>query len=111
MDRTVHAGGTIGSALLYLINSLIDLIVFIVIVNAVVSWLIVFGVLNIRNPNVNRVLDILDKLTAPLLAPIRRFMPNLGGVDISPIILILLLQALRILIDRTIAGPLIAALG
>ncbi len=100
-----------GSALLYLINAIIDLVVFIVIVNAVVSWLIVFGVLNIRNPTVNRILDALDRVTTPLLAPIRRFMPNLGGVDISPIILILLLQALGILIDRTIAGPLVAALG
>ncbi len=100
-----------GSALLFLIFSLIDLIVFVVIVNAVLSWLIAFDVLNIRNPTVNRVLRALDAVTNPMLAPIRRFMPNLGGIDISPIILILLLQALRILIERTIAGPLIAALG
>ena len=99
-----------GSALLFLIFSLIDLIVFVVIVNAILSWLIAFDVLNIRNPTVNRVLQILDNITAPLLAPIRRFMPNLGGIDISPIILILLLQALRILIANTIAGPLVAAL-
>jgi YggT family protein len=100
-----------GSALLFLIFSLIDLIVFVVIVNAILSWLIAFDVLNIRNPTVNRVLRMLDAITAPMLAPIRRFMPNLGGIDISPIILILLLQALRILIERTIAGPLIAAIG
>ena len=100
-----------GSALLFLIFALIDMIVFVVIVNAVLSWLIAFDVLNIRNPTVNRILQVLDAVTAPLLAPIRRFMPNLGGIDISPIILILLLQALRILIERTIAGPLIAALG
>jgi YggT family protein len=99
-----------GSALIFLIESLIDLVVFVVIVNAVLSWLIAFDVLNVRNPTVNRILRALDAITAPMLAPIRRFMPNLGGIDISPIILILLLQALRILIDRTIAGPLIAAL-
>jgi YggT family protein len=94
-----------------LIFSLIDLVVFVVIVNAILSWLIAFDVLNVRNRTVNRVLQVLDAVTAPMLAPIRRFMPNLGGIDISPIILILLLQALRILIERTIAGPLIAALG
>jgi YggT family protein len=100
-----------GSALLFLIYSLIDLAIFIVIVNAIVSWLVVFNVLNIRNPTVNRILRGLDAVTDPMLRPIRRFMPNLGGIDISPIILILLLQALRILIERTIDLPLRAALG
>ena len=99
-----------GSALLFLIFRLIDLIIFVVIVNAILSWLIAFDVLNIRNPTVARVLQMLDAVTNPMLRPIRRFMPNLGGIDISPIILILLLQALRILIANTIAGPLVAAL-
>ena len=74
------------------------------------SWLIAFEVLNIRNPNVGRIVSALDAVTTPLLRPIRRFMPNLGGIDISPIVLILLLQALRILIDSTIAVPLVTAL-
>jgi YggT family protein len=99
-----------GSALLFLIYSLIDLIIFVVIVMAIMSWLIAFDVLNIRNPTVGRVVQMLDAVTTPLLRPIRRFMPNLGGIDLSPIVLILLLQALRILIDNTIAGPLVAAL-
>jgi YggT family protein len=100
-----------GSAVLFLIFSLIDLIIFVVIVTAILSWLIAFDVLNVRNATVNRIVRFLTAVTDPLLAPIRRFMPNLGGIDISPIILLLLLQALRILIERTIAGPLIAALG
>jgi YggT family protein len=100
-----------GSAVLFIVFSLIDLAVFVVIVTAILSWLIAFDVLNIRNPTVNRIVAGLDAVTRPMLAPIRRFLPNLGGIDISPIILILLLQALRILIERTIAGPLIAALG
>jgi YggT family protein len=99
------------SALLFLIFSIIDLIIFVVIVTAILSWLIAFDVLNVRNPTVNRIIRFLTAVTDPLLAPIRRFMPNLGGIDISPIILLLLLQALKILIERTIAGPLIAALG
>ena len=100
-----------GSAILFLIYSLIQLVIFVVIVNAILSWLIAFDVLNIRNPTVNRILRALDAITDPMLRPIRRFMPNLGGIDISPIVLLLLLQALRILIERTIDGPLRAALG
>ena len=100
-----------GSALLFLIFSLIDLIIFVVIVTAILSWLIAFDVLNMRNPTVNRIIRFLTAVTDPLLAPIRRFMPNLGGIDISPIVLILLLQALKILVANTIDGPLRAALG
>jgi YggT family protein len=92
------------SALVFLLFSLIDLIIFVVIVTAILSWLIAFDVLNVRNATVNRIVSFLNALTDPLLRPIRRFMPNLGGIDISPIILLLLLQALKILISRTIAG-------
>ena len=99
------------SALLFLIFSLIDLAIFVVIVTAILSWLIAFDVLNVRNPTVNRIVRVLEAITDPMLRPIRRFMPNLGGIDISPIILLLLLQALKILIRNTIAGPLVAALG
>ena len=100
-----------GSALLFLFYSAISLIIFIVIASAILSWLIAFDVLNVRNPTVYRIVRTLDALTDPLLRPIRRFMPNLGGVDISPIILILLLQALKILVANTLDGPLRAALG
>ena len=99
------------SAVLFLIFSLIDLIIFVVIVTAILSWLIAFDVLNVRNPTVNRIVNVLNAVTDPLLRPIRRFMPNLGGIDISPIILLLLLQALKILIANTIETPLRAALG
>jgi len=101
----------LASALLFLIFSLIDLAIFVVIVTAILSWLIAFDVLNVRNPTVNRIVRVLEAITDPMLRPIRRFMPNLGGIDISPIILLLLLQALKILIRNTIAGPLVAALG
>ena len=86
-------------ALLYVFNSLISLIIFVVIVNAVISWLVAFDVINLRNPQAYRLVQMLDNVTTPLLAPIRRFMPNLGGIDISPIILLILLQGLRILVN------------
>jgi YggT family protein len=92
-------------ALLFLFNSLVDLIVLVVIINAILSWLIAFDVLNVRNPTIYRIVRTLDGLTDPLLRPIRRFLPNLGGIDISPIILILLLQALRMVVNGYL-GPL-----
>ena len=100
-----------GSALKFLVDTLIDMIVFVVIANAIISWLVAFGVLNVNNPTIYRILQFLDRVTDPLLRPIRRFMPNLGGIDVSPIILILLLQALRILLDNTLFPPLIASAG
>jgi YggT family protein len=100
-----------GSALLFLFDAIISLIVFVVIVNAIISWLIAFDVINLRNPNVGRIVRALDGLTEPLLRPIRRFIPSFGGLDISPIVLILLLQALKILVHRTIAVPLVTTLG
>ncbi len=100
-----------GSAILFLVNAIIQIVMLAVIISAILSWLIAFDVLNVRNPNVYRFSSVLDRVTAPLLAPIRRFIPPLGGLDLSPIILILLLQVLQIAIDRTLAAPLVAALG
>ncbi len=100
-----------GSALLFLFHAIIQIIVLVVIVNAIISWLVAFDVINLRNPTVGRIVRALDAATEPLLRPIRKFIPSLGGLDISPIALILLLQALQILVDRTIAVPLVSALG
>ena len=100
-----------GAALWFLFSSIIDLIVFVVIVNAIISWLIAFDVLNIRNQTVAKLVRALDAVTNPLLKPIRRFMPTIGGLDLSPIILILLLQALRILVASTLTHFLIPVTG
>lgn len=100
-----------GSALLFLFDSLIGLAELVIIVGAVMSWLIAFDVINVRNPNVRRLTTTLDRLTDPMLRPIRRVLPSLGGIDISPIILLLLLQALQILVHRTIGPALVTATG
>ncbi|OJU08821.1 MAG: hypothetical protein BGN86_03640 [Caulobacterales bacterium 68-7] len=91
-----------GPAIIFLINSVISLVIFAVIVSAVLSWLIAFDVVNTRNHFVYQVVRFLDAVTSPLLSPIQRIIPNLGGVDISPIILLLLLQALKILLGNTL---------
>ena len=100
-----------GSALLFIFHAVIQLAIFVVIISAILSWLVAFDVINVRNPTVRQLVTVLDRVTEPMLRPIRRFVPNLGGVDISPIVLWILLVALEILVDRTIAGPLVATLG
>jgi YggT family protein len=68
---------------------LLDLYWWVIIIGAVASWLIAFGVINTYNRTVARVLDVLYRLTEPALRPIRQMLPNFGGVDISPVILLL----------------------
>ena len=87
-------------ALLFLFNSLISLLIFAVILNAILSWLVAFDVINVRNQTVYRVIRALDSITDPMLRPIRRFLPSFGGMDFSPIVLLLLLQALKMLVNE-----------
>ena len=72
-----------------LIDEVINIYTWVVIASAIMSWLVAFGVINVRNQFIRVVVDLLYRLTEPLLRPIRRILPNLGGVDISPIILLL----------------------
>jgi YggT family protein len=81
-----------------LIERIIDLYVLILIINAILSWLIAFNVLNTQNRFVFSVLEFSYKLTDPPLNYIRKFIPNLGSVDISPVILILILWFIKDLI-------------
>jgi len=74
---------------LILLSQVIDLYIWVVIANAILSWLIAFNVVNTQNRFVYAVADVLYKVTEPAMRPIRRIMPNLGGIDLSPIVLIL----------------------
>jgi YggT family protein len=85
--------------ILYLINIVIDIIVWVVIASAIVSWLVAFGVVNMRNQFIRTVVETLYRLTEPLLRPIRRMLPNLGGVDISPVVLLIALYVLQYAIN------------
>jgi YggT family protein len=77
--------------LVILIYRIIDIYFYILILNVILSWLIALNILNIQSRFVGMILYASQRLTNPLLNPIRRFLPNLGGLDISPIVLILLL--------------------
>ena len=83
---------------LWLIDTIIRIYIWLLIASAVLSWLIAFNVVNTRNPIVHSVGDFLYRVTEPLLRPIRNVLPNLGGIDVSPVILIIGLLFLRQLI-------------
>ena len=78
-------------AIFYLVLQILKLYSYVVIANVVISWLIAFNVLNTQNRFVYSILELTYKLTEPFLTRIRRFLPNLGSLDISPIILLLLI--------------------
>ncbi len=80
---------------LWLIDTIIDIYIWLMIASAVLSWLVAFNVVNTRNPIVANVGEFLYRVTEPLLRPIRNLLPNLGGIDISPVILIILLLFLK----------------
>ena len=90
-------------SVLILLDSIVTIYIWILIINALLSWLIAFNVLNTSNRLVYSLLDISYKITNPLLKSIRNFLPNLGNIDVSPVVLILLLMFLRNLIFEYLA--------
>ena len=79
----------------YLLDTLLWLFLVAVIVSVILSWLVQFGVINRSNPFVGQIGEFLHRLTEPALRPIRNVLPDLGGIDISPIILIVLVEFAR----------------
>ena len=89
-----------------LLDSVITIYLWIIIINALLSWLVAFNILNTQNRFVFSVLEVTYKLTDPVLNKIRRFIPTFGSIDISPIILILGLMFLRNLVFEIFAPSL-----
>lgn len=85
-------------SLINLISTVIAVYIWLVVASVVLSWLIAFNVVNTANRFVYTVGDFLYRITEPALRPFRRVLPNLGGIDISPVVLILLLIFLRSLL-------------
>ncbi len=90
------------TALFWLIDTVIGFYVTLVIVQVVLSWLVAFNVVNTKNRFVYLVGDFLYRLTEPALRPIRRLLPAMGGMDLSPVVLIIGLYFLQILVKRDI---------
>ena len=90
-------------AIFYLVLQILKLYSYVVIVNVVLSWLIAFSVLNTQNRFVYSILELSYRLTDPILNKIRRFLPNLGSLDVSPIILLLLIWFIEMCMKLYIA--------
>ena len=100
-----------GLFILYIIDGLLGLLEVAIIVWAVMSWLIAFNVMNTRHPMVRQIEHILDSVVRPVLAPFRRIIPNLGAVDISPIVVLLIIEGLRHYLLPWLFRPIIGLLG
>tara|TARA_B100000902_G_scaffold250169_1_gene236740 strand:+ start:180 stop:470 length:291 start_codon:yes stop_codon:yes gene_type:complete len=90
-------------AIFYLVLQILKLYSYVVIVNVIISWLIAFNILNTQNRFVFSILELSYRLTDPILNRIRRFLPNLGSIDISPIILLLLIWFIEMCMKLYIA--------
>ncbi len=100
-----------GSFLYFIVDSLIQLVIFAMVINAVLSWLIVFDVVNMRNRFIYQISRFLDAVTRPVMRPVQKIIPPFGGVDISPIIVIIVLVGVQRFILPMIFGPLRNLIG
>ena len=91
-------------SLLQILYLVLDVVWFLVLAQVILSWLINFQVLNLRQPLVAQIWDGLNRLFEPIYQPIRRVLPDLGGIDLSPLILLLGIYALRIVIANNISA-------
>jgi YggT family protein len=85
-------------ALLDVVNLALQLYIYVIIVSAILSWLIAFNVVNMRNDVVRAIWNAIYQVTEPVLAPIRRRLPDMGGLDLSPIVLLLIIYLIQLVI-------------
>ena len=86
-------------ALFDIVDFLLNVLVWIIIIQVILSWLFAFNVLNTGSAGLRTFVDALDRLTAPLYKPIRAVMPDFGGIDFSPLVLILLIKIVQMLLN------------
>ena len=94
--------------LLQFINLVLQLYIIVLIATAVFSWLVAFNVVNVRSPAVSMVGRLLYQLTEPVLRPIRNLLPGMGGIDISPIVVVLIIWFIQIVILPNLARALLS---
>ncbi|MEH6678117.1 YggT family protein [Phenylobacterium sp.] len=91
----------------FIIGAILQLLIWAIIINAILSWLVAFDVINLRNRFVYNVARALEAITAPVMRPVQRIIPPLGGVDISPIIVILVLIGIKNILLPALYGALL----
>ncbi|MBP2157884.1 MULTISPECIES: YggT family protein [Asticcacaulis] len=80
----------------FILHGLFSLIIWALIISAILSWLVAFNVINTRNGAVWRIMEVLDRITAPILEPFRRIIPPVGGLDLSFLVAFLVIQGIKI---------------
>ncbi len=91
----------------FIIGAILQLMIWAIIINAILSWLVAFDVINLRNQFVYNIARALEAITAPVMRPVQRIIPPLGGVDISPIIVILVLIGIKDILLPALYGALV----
>lgn len=84
-----------GSILYDIVNAILGLLIWAIIISAILSWLVAFDIINLRNRIAYNVVRTLDAVTRPILAPVQKIIPPLGGMDLSPIVVIIVLGAIQ----------------
>ena len=100
-----------GQAILFILQQILSLLILVIVINAILSWLVAFDVINLRHPFVRQLAAFLEAVSRPVLAPFRRFIPLVGGFDITTIIALIVLVAIRDYLLPWIFGPIIGLLG
>lgn len=95
----------------FVANGLLEFVKWAIIISAILSWLVAFNVLNLRNGFVYQVVRFLDAVTRPVLAPFQRFIPPLGGIDLSPIVAILVIVGIQTYLLPAVAAGIIGLLN
>jgi YggT family protein len=91
------------AALVEIADLLLTIVTWVIIIQVVLSWLLAFNVLNIHSGGVRNFIVALDRLTAPLYRPIRRMLPDFGGLDFSPLVILILIQVIKKLLAGVVA--------
>lgn len=88
------------AALIYIINLAVQAYIFVIIAQVAISWLVIFNVFNLENPQARNLVRLLGKLTDPVMKPVQKYIPPIGGLDLTPIIVIIGLQILQSVLVR-----------
>jgi YggT family protein len=94
-------------ALLQIIQILLQVLWWIIIIQAILSWLVAFNVINLHNDFVRQILTALDRMTEPLYRPIRKIMPDFGALDLSPMVVLLIIYILQAVVIPQAAAQLL----
>lgn len=82
------------------LTTILDVFVWIIVIQVAMSWLIVFGVVNTNHPQARNLINLMERITGPVYLPLRKFIPSIGGIDLTPLIIIIAVSILKDLIYR-----------